>query len=87
MTTERFVHELTDTELRDLIKESVQGSLTAIGVQVDKPIEMQTDFRYLREWRIAMQTVRSRGLMTVVALVVAGVLAALWAGIRSFLNQ
>jgi hypothetical protein len=84
---------MTD-ETRNLIKEvaeetsrqTVSRMLTALGADVEHPREMQADFQHLREWRVAMTAIQKRALVTLVGILVAGVCAALWIGLKHFLR-
>ena len=45
--------------------------------------EFRKDLAYVRSWRIAMSKVQNKGILTVVGIVVAGICAAVYAGIRT----
>jgi hypothetical protein len=74
--------QLTKDELKDVVKDTVHETLTTIGIESDDPIEMQKDFSHLREWRITVQDVRKKGILTIVGLLVAGVVAFIWIGFK-----
>lgn len=46
--------------------------------------EFRQDLAYVRSWRLAMCTIQSKGILTIVGLIVAGLCAAVWAGVRTF---
>lgn len=77
--------QLTRGELRQIVRETVQETLTSLGIQHENPLEMQRDFQYLRDWRRTTHALRAKGLLTAVGLVVAGGLAALWLGVQALL--
>lgn len=45
--------------------------------------EFRADMAYLRSWRLAMSRIQNKGILTLVGLVVVGVCAAIWAGLRN----
>ena len=49
--------------------------------------EVQQDLMHLRRWRKAMESVQSKGLMTVAGLLVVGVCAMAVLGVKSWLGQ
>lgn len=81
-------HILTEAEIEDIVergaRRAIRGTLISLGVDADNPLETQQDFAALRDWRTTMTAIRSRGLKTVVAVLVTGLLAALWVGIKSY---
>jgi len=82
----RAIH-LTRGELRTLMQEAVQDAFLKIGVDSDDPIEMQKDFQHLREWRMAVATFRTRGVLTMLALLISGCAAALWIGFKTMVTS
>lgn len=80
---------LTRDELRDLMGEAVDEALLRIGIRADDPesvLEMQKDFQHLRDWRTAVNAVQRKGVLTIVALLVSGLVAAVWLGVKSALH-
>ena len=79
-------HYLTRAEIADVVQQTVQETLISMGVDTSDPIEMQRDFQSLRDWRRTSEALRSKGLLTLVGILVAGVLGALVVGVRSVLK-
>lgn len=77
---------LTEREIELLIETTVSKTLTSIGLDHTNPIELQKDFQRLRDWRNAMDDVRSKSILTLVGLLVTGLVAAVWLGVRALLN-
>jgi hypothetical protein len=48
--------------------------------------EIQKDFIHLRQWRLRMEKVRTKGLLTAVGIVTAGIVAAVWTGLTASLT-
>lgn len=82
MKDDQYVH-LTREELKDVIKEAVDEAFTKMGVDTTNPIEMQADFKHLREWRLSMVAMRTKGMLGIMAIVLSGAAAALWVGFKA----
>ncbi len=77
---------LTRKELKSIIEEAVDEAFTRMGINTEEPIEMQRDFQHLRDWRKATGEIRKRGILTAVAIVVSGAIAAFWLGFKALTN-
>ncbi len=84
---EQQLQNLTPDEARALIREAVREAFLMLGVKVDDPIEVQKDFQHLREWRAATDSIKSKGLMTLMGILVSGLVAAAWVGIKDFAGK
>ena len=78
--------ELTQAQLKRLVRETVDETLTRIGVDIDNPLEMQADFHHIREWRQTYVAVRKKGLVTIIGILAAGTCATLWLGFKEFIH-
>jgi hypothetical protein len=78
---------LTRDEISLVVQETVKTTLLSMGIDAADPIEMQRDFQTLRDWRRASTAIRSKGLMTLVGILAAGLLGALWIGVKSVLKS
>ena len=75
---------LSESQLKRLVKDTVNEVLTTLGVEVDEPLKMQADFQAIREWREASAAVRKKGLVTFIGIVVAGLCAMVWLGVQDY---
>jgi hypothetical protein len=73
---------LTRDEVHNVVRETVRETLLSMGVDTTDPIEMQRDFQAVRDWRLVCEAIRSKGLMTLVGILIAGVLGALLVGLK-----
>lgn len=78
---------LDQQQLDKLVSSSVKATLLSLGIAHNDPIEMQKDFQHLRDWRESMEQVKQKGMLTAVGILVTGALAAIWLGLKGFLNQ
>lgn len=76
---------LTREEVDNIVRKTVKETLYSLGIDAADPIEMQRDFQTLRDWRRASSSVRAKGTMTAIAIITAGVMGALWIGVKSVL--
>ena len=77
--------QLNRGELKSLLEEAVNNAFTKMGMDVGHPIEMQRDFQHLRDWRLAVVAVRTKGFLTIVGLLAAGLVAAVWIGVKAII--
>lgn len=77
-------HGLTADEARVLIRETVRETLLTLGLSTDDPIQVQKDFQHLREWRQTTEAVKSKALLAVVGVIVSGLVAAMWMGVKKY---
>lgn len=79
------LQDLSSDETRELIREAVRETFLMLGVKIDDPIEVQKDFQHLRDWRTTTDSIKSKGLMTLMGIIVSGFVAAVWLGFKGFL--
>lgn len=48
--------------------------------------DWQADMLHLRKWRKTMDSVQSKGVLTIVGMLVAGIFAGLWLGFKSLIG-
>ncbi len=78
---------ISEKQMKNLVSETVRETLIELGIAHDAPLEMQKDFQLLREWRLASEAIRRKGVLTVFGIVIAGITAAFWVGIKQMLSQ
>ena len=84
---EQQLQNLTPDETRALIREVVRETFLMLGVKADDPVEVQKDFQHLREWRAAAESLKSKGIMTLIGILVGGLVAAAWVGIKDLIGR
>lgn len=77
---------LTEAEIEQIVRRTVRQTLTELGVEASDPVRMQRDFQWLRDWRETSESVRRKGLLTIIGILVAGTLGALWMGLQHALT-
>lgn len=74
-------------EVRQAADEGVTAALERVGIDPDDPVAVQRDLAFLRDWRTTTASVRKKGILTAVGIIVAGVLGALWLGVMALLGD
>lgn len=69
---------MTEEDIRRIVSESVEQTLTRIGIDPDQPLEFQKDMAYLRGWRTSSETVKRQGLMTAIGVLTTGFIGLVW---------
>jgi len=72
---------LTEKQLHNLVKETVNETLLTLGMNTNDPIEVQKDFQYIREFRVGATAVKRRGVMTLVSLLVTAIAGLIWVSV------
>lgn len=73
---------MTEHEIRKIVAETVDQTLTRLGVDTENPLEFQRDLQHLRNWRESVATVKRQSLVTAVGILVAGILGLIWLAVR-----
>ena len=82
--TEGVTVTLTESQLRDLIQQTIVQTLTSVGVDSSNPHKMQADFIHLREMREASEAMKKKTQLTLLGLFIAGVVSAAVVGFKSY---
>ena len=78
---------ISENQVKTIVAEAVCETLIELGIAHDAPLEMQKDFQVLREWRLASEAIRRKGVLTVFGIVIAGITAVFWVGIKQMISQ
>ena len=69
-----------DTEA--IVLRAIATILTSFGMEEEDRRELRADFQHLRRWRKSVEQAQSYTFKAVITIIVAGVLGALWLGIK-----
>ncbi len=78
---------MSESEVQVLIQKTVNTTLTKLGIDYEDPLEMQRDFQHLREFRLSMERIKNKTMMSVIGTVIVGLMAAFWIGFRHLLTE
>jgi len=73
---------MNEAEIRKIVAETVEQTLTRMGIQAADPIEVQRDMQHLRSWRTSTETIKRQSLLTAIGVLTAGVLGIIWMAIK-----
>ncbi len=68
---------------REAARQAVERTLIAHGIDPESPFEFQKDMLHLREWRLRVEHIQEKSLMTIVVIVVGCIAAAIGLGIKT----
>ncbi len=71
---------------RDAACQAVDRTLIAHGIDPENPFEFQKDMVHLREWRLRVERIQDKSLMTVVVIIIGVIAAAIGIGLKSKLG-
>lgn len=73
---------MTEAEIRRIVAQAVDETLTRMGIDAGEPIEVQKDMQHLRAWRESIATVKRQGIITAIGILTAGIIGAVWLAIK-----
>jgi hypothetical protein len=80
-------HNLNALEVREIVRTAVQETLVTMGMDAGHPLKLQQDMAFLRDLRSANESLRRRGMLVALGIVVTGLTGALWLGIKAALSS
>ncbi len=73
--------QMTENEIRRIVADTVDQTLTRLGVDTENPLEFQRDLQHLREWRTSVAQIKQQGFIAAVGF--AGFIA--WFAVSNFI--
>jgi len=77
----------TEAMMREIAREAachaVNRTLLTYGIDPEFPTEFQKDMAHLREWRKRIEKIEEKSWLTLPAVIVVGILTAIWLGVKS----
>lgn len=74
---------ISEGEIKHIVAEAVKQTLIQIGIDAQNPLEMQQDFQHLRSWRESTESLKQKGLLTILGIFIAGGIGLMVAGFKS----
>jgi hypothetical protein len=66
---------------------AVLETLTKLGIDHTDPLEMQADFRWVRDFRRSSTDLRSKSILILLGILITGSVAAFWIGLKWEITQ
>ena len=63
---------LSESEVKNLVKNAVTETLTGLGFDIKHPFAVQRDLQYLRDWRHTTESIRGKAILVAVGISVVG---------------
>ena len=70
-----------------LVLRAIATILTSFGIEEEDRKELRADFQHLRRWRKSVEQAQSYTFKAVITVIVAGVLGAVWLGVKTMLGK
>lgn len=71
---------------REAACQAVDRTLLAHGIDPENPLEFQKDMLHLREWRLRVERIQDKSLMTIVVIIIGCVATVIGLGLKSKLG-
>lgn len=84
--TEDQVRQIAAEAAREAVKQVVPDILVRLGFSPDSPLDMQRDMQHLRAWRVSVESIQSKTILTLVGLAISGAVAAIIVGARELFS-
>jgi len=74
-------------DIETIVLRAIATILTSFGMEEEDRRELRADFQHLRRWRKSVEQAQSYTFKAVITIIVAGILGALWLGIKITLGK
>lgn len=77
---------VTKAELRELIRSAINESFLNVGLNHEEVFELRKDLTFLREQRIMCESLRTRGIWYMGAIVLSGIVGLILIGFKGWVS-
>jgi hypothetical protein len=70
-----------------IVLRAIATILTSFGIEEEDRKELRADFQHLRRWRKSVEQAQSYTFKAVITVIVAGILGAVWLGVKVVLGK
>ncbi len=78
---------LHNEQVDEVALRTIATILTSFGIEEEDRKEMRADFQHLRRWRKSVEQAQSYTFKTIIAVIVSGLVGALFLGIKATLGR
>ncbi len=64
-------------------RQAVEQTLISHGIDPENPFEFQKDMLHLREWRLRVERIQEKSMMTITVIVITSIAVMIWIGFKS----
>lgn len=76
------LHRIAEDAAEKASRKVMLEMLTVLGIESSDPRSMQSDFRFLRDWRETTEAVKRRSILTIISTLTAGILGLIWYALK-----
>jgi hypothetical protein len=80
-------HRLHRGDIDAVVLKTIVTILTSFGIEEEDRRELRADFQHLRRWRKSVEQAQSYTFKAVITIIVAGLVGAVWLGIKVMLGK
>jgi hypothetical protein len=70
-----------------IVLRAIATILTSFGIEEEDRKELRADFQHLRRWRKSVEQAQSYTFKAVITVIVAGLVGAVWLGVKGMLGK
>lgn len=74
-------------DIDTIVLRTIATILTSFGIEEEDRKELRADFQHLRRWRKSVEQAQSYTFKAVITVIVAGLLGAVWLGVKAVLGR
>ena len=78
---------LHHSDIAAVVDRAITTVLASFGIEVDDKRELRADCQHLRRWRKSVEQAQGFTFKAVISVIVAGMLGAVWLGIKVMLSK
>ena len=78
---------MTESEVRMLVRQTVNEVLVSLGVEHETPLEMQKDFSHLRDMRNAKESMAKKTQLTLLGIFIVAVISTFMVGLKEYFKS
>lgn len=82
VVTELVGERISREVVRTITEEVVHQTFTTLGIDTSDPYAFQRDVQYLRDFRLATEKMKSKGMLVMVGIVATAVCTTVWLGLK-----
>lgn len=77
----------TSVGVEEAVRIAVTTTLITLGMDASNPLGLQQDMAFIRELRDTSEKIKSRGILVLVGIMLTGLAATVWLGMKASIGQ
>jgi hypothetical protein len=75
------------SDIETVVVRAIATILTSFGIEEEDRRELRADFQHLRRWRKSVEQAQSYTFKAAITIIVAGLVGAIWLGVKVMLGK